>query len=59
MLSGFAQAAPFYEKVNLLSKKQASGEWGCEVFYFKLLRTDLGRAGAGFDADMNRLGNES
>jgi len=26
MLSGFAQAAPFYEKVNLLSKKQASEE---------------------------------
>jgi len=52
MLSGFAQAAPFYEKVNLSSKKQASGARGGEVCYYRLLRPGSGRAGAGSDAGM-------
>jgi len=50
MLSGFAQAAPFYEKVNLLSKKQASGGWGAGMCYFNRLWFGEAYVEEGFDA---------
>jgi len=59
MLSGFAQAAPFYEKVNLLSKKQARGGWDVWSSYFMGLRVRRVRAGVRLDAHMNQCWEKS